>query len=149
MGRFNTLTELPRLSVPSGAITATYTAYFTAPTGQAFMVKYLVINQDADADFATGDEDITFTIDYTLDGTAWVVVATAADLGGTIDGNQFLQYEPVTFPVVAAAQAVTAQADNELNVRVPPEATVRVVATIVGTTPVFTGQIPSVVGKFI
>ncbi|MFQ5472855.1 MAG: hypothetical protein ACE5FA_08245, partial [Dehalococcoidia bacterium] len=97
MARIRDLTHLPSLAAqPVTNVTATHTAYYNVPTGRAFIAKYLVINQENDADFTTGDEDINFAIDYTLDGTNWVAVASAATLGGTIDGDQFLQYEPVT-----------------------------------------------------
>ena len=150
MGRIRDLTALPNLDTqPNGTLQSTATNYFIVPTGRAFIAKYLALCMAADADFATGDEDISFAMDYTIDGAAWVAIASIATLGGVINGDEFLQYEPVTLPATVAAQAITAQASARIDVRVPPEAVVRVVMTLDGTTPIFTGLRVAPIGRFI
>ncbi len=148
--RIRDLTVLPNLDTqPNGTLTSTATNYFIAPSGRAFMMKNLTVCMAADADFTTGDEDISFAVDYTVDGAAWVAVASIATLGGILNGDQFLQYEPVTMPVVAASQAITTMASAEIDVRVPGETVVRVVMTLAGTTPIFTGLRVAPMGHFI
>ena len=150
MGRIRDLTALPNLDTqPNGTLTSTATNYFIVPTGRAFIAKYLALCMAADADFTTGDEDISFAMDYTIDGAAWVAIASIATLGGVINGNQFLQYEPVTLPATVASQKITAQASAEIDVRVPPESVVRVVMTLDGTTPIFTGLRVAPMGHFV
>ena len=150
MSRLRDLVHLPNLDTqPNGTLTSTATNYFIVPTGRAFICEYLLLCMAADADFTTGDEDISFAMDYTIDGAAWVAIASIATLGGVINGDEFLQYEPVTLPATVAAQAITAQASARIDVRVPPEAVVRVVMTLDGTTPIFTGLRVAPIGRFI
>ena len=121
MSRIRDLVALPNLDTqPNGTLTSTATNYFVTVTGRAFIAKYLSLCMAADADFTTGDEDISFAIDSTVDGAAWVAVASIATLGGIINGDQFLQYEPITLPATVASQAITTMASAEIDVRIPP-----------------------------
>lgn len=144
------LAMLPPLTAqPNTNITATETDYYLNPTGRRFVAVYLLHGVEADADFTTGDEDIAPTIDYTLDGAAWTAVAALADLGTPpVDGDQYLQYEPVTYPATIASQKITAHAASEIDVEIPEEAVTRVVNTIAGTTPDFQNLACYVLGHF-
>ena len=149
MSRLRDLVALPNLDTqPNGTLTSTATNYFIVPTGTRFLLKHLLLCMAANADFTTGDEDVSFAIDYTLDGTAWVAVASIATLGGIINGDQFLQYEPVTLPATVASQAITAMASAEIDFEIPAESVVRVVMTLAGTTPIFTGLRVAPMGHF-
>lgn len=152
------LTVPPILTAqPVATLTSDDTSYFSVPTGRSFLIRYLVLNMASDADFTTGDEDVAFSIDYTLDGAAWTAVASEAELGGTIDGDQFLQYEPVTLPATVAAQKITVMGVSEIDAAVadpasaviPGESTIRVVVNVSGTTPVFSTMSVAPLGQFI
>lgn len=141
MTRAASMVPLASHLVPSITdLVSTKTAYFhTGP--RPVIAKFVSFLLAADADFTTGDEDMAVSVDYTVDGTTWVAVQASM---GPIDGDQFLQYEPVTLPATITSQKVIADSEAPIDFRIPKNATVRVVCTIAGTSPDFHDPLISV-----
>lgn len=127
---------LPVLSpAQPSVLTATTNFFFLCP--RPFLLKGVAIGCSAAADFTTADESIALGVDQAADGTTFTAVITPALMGGAIFGSQFTVTRTRVFPVTAAASLITAEFSSEINVRIAGSVTVRVVATLAGTTPIF------------